>query len=91
MSACECAACGIVTTGLGPFDKHQDVDYRRRPAVVCLDPATVGMSLNAYGRWGFPGDAAPRGPGQPETAGDAPVHTPVTPQDSGAAESSTAP
>lgn len=60
MSACLCDPCGREFTGLGPFDKHQDVDYSRRPAVRCLDPAALGMERNAHGRWGFPADADSR-------------------------------
>jgi hypothetical protein len=60
MAACTCAACGIVTTGLGAFDKHQDVDYSRRPAVTCRNPEALGMVRNHAGRWGFPLDDAGR-------------------------------
>lgn len=60
MSACLCDPCGREFTGLGAFDKHQDVDYTRRPAVRCMDPASVGLVIGAYGRWGFPVDAASR-------------------------------
>ena len=54
MSACTCSPCGQSFTGLTAFDKHQDVDYDRRPAVQCLDPATVGLVRQSSGRWGFP-------------------------------------
>lgn len=74
MSTCTCHPCGESFTGLTAFDKHQDVDYNRRPAVQCLDPATLGMERNAHGRWGYPGSdedrerlAAMR-EGSPETA-----------------------
>jgi hypothetical protein len=60
MTACTCDACGREFTGVGPFDRHQRLDYTRRPAVRCLDPATRGMELNEHGRWGFPADAAAR-------------------------------
>lgn len=60
MSNCGCSPCGREFTGLGSFDKHQDVDYSRRPAVVCLDPATLGLVRNDAGRWGAPLDAAGR-------------------------------
>lgn len=54
MSTCTCHPCGRQFTGLGPFDDHQQVDYSKRPAVTCLDPATLSMASNAYGRWGYP-------------------------------------
>lgn len=60
MSACLCDPCGREFTGLTAFDKHQDVDYTRRPAVRCMDPATVGLVQGAHGRWGFPPDARSR-------------------------------
>ena len=85
MAACTCSPCGRDFTGLSAFDKHQDVNYSRRPPVVCLDPATVGLELNAHGRWGSPSDADSRarlenlraqrdlaripGPPEPEKAG----------------------
>jgi hypothetical protein len=53
MTACQCSPCGREFTGLGAFDKHQDVDYSRRPAVRCLDPASVGLVRQDQGRWGF--------------------------------------
>jgi len=55
VARCECALCGLEFSGLGSFDKHQDVDYGRRPAVVCLDPADVGLTLLESRRcWGTP-------------------------------------
>jgi len=57
---CKCARCGRMFSGLAPFDRHQDVDYRRRPPVLCLDPAGLGMVLNRHGRWGCPMDDARR-------------------------------
>ena len=60
MSACLCHPCGAEFTGLTAFDRHQDVDYTRRPAVRCMDPASVGLVIGAYGRWGFPVDASKR-------------------------------
>lgn len=47
-----CPACGRKFTGLEPFDAHQDVDYSRRRAVVCKDPATVGLFLGPDDCWG---------------------------------------
>ena len=60
MSACLCHPCGREFTGLTAFDKHQDVDYTRRPAVRCMDPASVGLVQQPSGRWGFPIDAGSR-------------------------------
>lgn len=60
MSTCECSPCGRKFTGLTTFDKHQDVDYKRRPAVRCIDPSDLGMRLDKHGRWGFPPDASKR-------------------------------
>jgi hypothetical protein len=62
MATCTCHPCGQSFTGLTAFDKHQQVDYTRRPAVTCLDPATLGMVRNDHGRWGYPatGDARER-------------------------------
>ena len=61
MTALGCAPCGRGFTSLGAFDQHQDVDYSRRPAVRCQDPATVGLVMSATsGRWGWPVPEAAR-------------------------------
>lgn len=60
MSACECSPCGRKFTGLTAFDKHQDVDYKRTPAVRCIDPATLGMSQDGRGFWYEPAKADAR-------------------------------
>ena len=60
MSACECAACKEHFTGQSGFDRHQDVDYARVPAVICRDPAALGMRKNLNDRWGEPADASSR-------------------------------
>ena len=60
MSACLCHPCGAEFTGLTAFDRHQDVDYTRRPAVRCMDPASVGLVKGVTGRWGSPADADSR-------------------------------
>jgi len=52
--------CGESFTTLGNFDRHHDVKYGRRPAVVCRRPAEVGLKLNPHGRWHAPGDDAVR-------------------------------
>jgi hypothetical protein len=91
MSACKCSPCGREFTGLTAFDKHQDVDYSRRPAVVCKDPATIGLVRNDYGRWGEPMNAAGREWVQNLAAKRALARTPVTPGPSGPSESGGAP
>jgi hypothetical protein len=60
MRACQCARCGREFTGLTAFDRHQDVSYKRRPAVLCKDPATAGLVRQKSGRWGLPIDPAAR-------------------------------
>jgi hypothetical protein len=60
MAACKCSPCGREFTGLSAFDRHQDVDYGRRPAVQCKDPATLGLVQNGHGRWGSPATDASR-------------------------------
>jgi hypothetical protein len=54
MSVCGCAACGREFTTLAAFDKHQDADYGRSPAITCLDPASRGLEQNRRGRWHVP-------------------------------------
>lgn len=46
-----CKQCGRDFGGLGAFDKHQDVDYKRQPVIICRDPATLGMHQDGNGRW----------------------------------------
>ena len=87
MTAGKCDPCGREFTGLGAFDKHQDVNYDRRPPVICQDPAAVGLVQQESGRWGFPITDAAREVLRSLRAKQAPVHTPVTPQDGAAAES----
>jgi hypothetical protein len=53
-SECHCGACHRTFTGLTLFDAHQDVDYTRRPAVVCRDPASQGLAQSPRGAWGTP-------------------------------------
>ena len=61
MSTCTCHPCGRQFSGLAPFDAHQDVDYSRRPAVKCLDPATLGLVQDPVsGRWGTTDGSAKR-------------------------------
>jgi hypothetical protein len=54
MSACKCPACGRDFSCLSAFDHHQDVAYDRQPAVTCVDPASRGLKLGRFGRWGWP-------------------------------------
>jgi hypothetical protein len=58
--ACQCARCERWFTGLTAFDRHQDVDYSRRPAVQCKDPAAAGLVRQESGRWGLPIDDGTR-------------------------------
>ena len=60
MSACICPLCGESFNGVSGFDRHQDRDYSRTPAIICRDPAGWGLVRNEHGRWGFPADPAGR-------------------------------
>ena len=60
MPACQCAACLAWFTCLGAFDRHHDIDRKRRPAVLCKDPADAGLVRQKSGRWGLPADDATR-------------------------------
>jgi hypothetical protein len=60
MATADCAPCGERFTGVTSFDRHQDRDYSRRPAVICRPPADCGLVRNEHGRWGFPLDEAGR-------------------------------
>jgi hypothetical protein len=53
-----CVRCRRDFTSLIAFDKHQDVSYKRVPAVECKDPAAIGLVQNAAGRWHEPQSAA---------------------------------
>ena len=53
-SECACGACGATFTGLGLFDAHQDVNYKRQPAITCRGPAGLGLVQDARGTWGTP-------------------------------------
>ncbi len=80
MSACTCAPCGREFTSLTAFDKHQSADYRCRPAVLCADPATVGLVRQASGRWGLPRTAYSRARSSVWRAAKARAHTRSTPR-----------
>jgi hypothetical protein len=60
VTAAECAACEELFTGITSFDRHQDRDYTRTPAVICRPPAECGLVQNEHGRWGTPLDEAGR-------------------------------
>ena len=51
---CECPVCHEVFGGLELFDKHQNVDYSRRPAVVCAYPGSIGLVRDDWGTWRTP-------------------------------------
>ena len=51
---CHCGACHQTFSGLGLFDRHQDVDYRRRPAVQCKPAGTLGLVRDDRGTWRTP-------------------------------------
>lgn len=57
MATCICARCGRTFTGLTAFDRHQDVDYKRKPPVLC---DVTGLVRQSSGRWGLPADPATR-------------------------------
>lgn len=75
-----CPACRRVFTALSGFDAHQSTDYRRKDPVVCLEPATLGMAQNEYGRWYTPADAAGRARLREIRAAQPPAHIPGTPR-----------
>lgn len=57
MPRSECSPCKRVFSSLSAFDRHQQVDYTRRPAVVCLEPATVGLVWDPKRElWAWPPD-----------------------------------
>ena len=49
-----CAVCHHTFGGLTLFDAHQDVDYTRKPVIVCRDPASLGLAQNDRGLWSTP-------------------------------------
>lgn len=87
MSACTCVPCGREFTTLAAFDRHQDIDYKRRPVIICRDPATIGLLQNSLGRWHFPVDARSRVSVTKMRAEKVAAHTSGTPQAPRPAES----
>jgi hypothetical protein len=59
-SECLCGLCGVTFTGMGLFDAHQDVSYKRDPVIICRPPAGLGLAQNARGTWGTPAALAAR-------------------------------
>lgn len=53
-AAAGCRSCGKVFTSISAFDKHQRL---ARGAVVCLNPAYVGLERKPNGRWGQKADS----------------------------------
>lgn len=41
---CRCSGCGAYFGGVTGFDRH-------RVRFACVDPATVGLTLNVHGYW----------------------------------------
>ena len=74
-----CRGCCLTLTGLTAFDKHQR-------GGVCADPADCGLVESRPGVWGFPIDDDSRERLRSLRAERTPAHSPVTPQDFGAAE-----
>jgi hypothetical protein len=59
-SECSCVLCGATFTGMGLFDAHQDVNYKRQPVIICRPPQALGLAQNARGTWGTPEALAAR-------------------------------
>lgn len=57
-----CTVCDRDFGGLTAFDRHQDVDYKRSPAVICRDPEELGMHQDKHGRWRMDGGGYWTGP-----------------------------
>lgn len=49
-----CARCHNSFGSLEQFDRHQDVDYRRRPAVLCAAVGGLGLIQDGRGTWQTP-------------------------------------
>jgi hypothetical protein len=53
-AACHCPRCHLTFSGLGSFDQHQDVNYDRKPPVLCVDPKSLGLVRDSYGTYRTP-------------------------------------
>jgi hypothetical protein len=49
-----CAICHTTFTGAGLFARHQNVDYSRKPMILCRSPQSLGLIKDAGGAWGTP-------------------------------------
>lgn len=49
-----CGACGQVLGSMQDFTRHQDVSYRRRPAIRCRAPQQLGLMQDHRGVWRSP-------------------------------------
>ncbi len=56
-----CARCHQTFSSLTLFDRHQDVDYGRQPAVLCRAPlSALGLVRDLGGTWCTPQGAVSR-------------------------------
>lgn len=57
MPAATCTGCGVAFAGVTLFDAHhkENYDAAAPPFVDCLDPSSMGLSLDEHGRWGTAG------------------------------------
>jgi hypothetical protein len=49
---CGCRTCGLVFSGLGPFDDHRKQGPGKERA--CRRPPEVGLMRNKHGVWRYP-------------------------------------
>jgi hypothetical protein len=54
MSSHQCGRCLEKFTSLELFDKHQDVDYKRKPVIICIRPESLGMVRAHNESWTTP-------------------------------------
>lgn len=50
---CHCGKCHRTFRNLSTFDSHLDVNYRRKPPVLCRDPLSLGL-VEDGGTWCTP-------------------------------------
>lgn len=60
---CKCPACGRFFGGVSGFDRH-------RVNAACVDPASVGLELNARGYWVRNGSNSTPSRGAPGVSGE---------------------